>query len=78
VAIPAVDTSTGASTPAAIWILAVVAGIALAGLFLWLLGRRYGWSLDRWTRPFRAAVSEAVERTADLARDFWDWLRLGR
>jgi hypothetical protein len=75
---PNIDTAAGASTPLAIWILAVVAGIAALALLGWLAGRRYGWSLERWTRPFGAATTEAGERTADLARDFWDWLRRGR
>jgi hypothetical protein len=67
-----------ASTSLGVVILAVVAGIALACVVLWLLGRRYGWSLERWTRPLGVATREAIERTADLARTFRDWLRLGR
>jgi hypothetical protein len=78
VSAPRIDAAAGASTPLAIWILAVVAGLAVLALLGWLLARRYGWSLERWTRPFAAAATEAGERTADLAREFWDWLRLGR
>jgi hypothetical protein len=51
----------------------VLAAALLRGL-VWFLGLDAG----RVTRPIGASVTEAGERTADLAAEFWDWLRLGR
>ena len=57
------------------WILLALAVLAAGGaLAAWV----YGWSAERWTRPVAAALRDARERTADLAAEFWDWVRLGR
>lgn len=68
----------GADAPVPVWLLAALAGAALlaaAGASLaWLLG----WSAERFTRPLAAAGADAGGRGADLASEFWDWLRLGR
>ena len=70
--------SGGAAAPAPVWLLAGLAAIAvLAGLSA-LLSWFFGWSPERFTRPFAAATADAGGRTADLAGEFWDWLRLGR
>lgn len=59
-------------------VLIVLGGLVLAaaivGGLTWFLGLDAG----RVTRPIGASVTEAGERTADLAAEFWDWLRLGR
>jgi hypothetical protein len=52
----------------------LVLACALTGGLVWFLGLDTG----RVTRPIGASFTEAGERTADLAAEFWDWLRLGR
>ncbi len=57
------------------WIVLALAALAVAlALAAWV----YGWSAERWTRPVGAALRNVRERTADLAAEFWDWVRLGR
>ena len=60
-----------------LWAIIVIAAVALLALILlgaWLLGLA---PLGR-LQPLRASASEASERAADTAAEFWDWLRLGR
>jgi hypothetical protein len=75
---PAALAERGGDAPAPVWVLAVLAALALlggaAGAVAWLRG----WSPERFTRPLAAAAGEAGDRTASLAGEFWDWLRLGR
>jgi len=52
--------------------------LLLLGAGLGALAWVHGWSVERLSRPLRAAATEAGERTADLVADFRDWLRLGR
>ena len=59
-------------------LIAVLAGAAVVAVVLAVLTWIYGWSPERFTRPFGAAAVEAGERTADTAAEFWDWLRRGR
>lgn len=71
-------TLRGADAPAPVWLLGVFAGAAallgIGALAAWW----FGWSAERWTRPFAAATADAGGRTADFAGEFFDWLRLGR
>ncbi|HWH43605.1 MAG TPA: hypothetical protein VNT32_02640 [Thermoleophilaceae bacterium] len=70
--------SGGGGAPAALVLLAILAGLAaLAGLGA-LAAWFYGYDLRGTLRPIGASASEAGGRGADLAGEFWDWLRLGR
>lgn len=68
----------GADAPAPVWLLAALAGAAVAAGLLAVAMWFFGWSAERWTRPLAASAAEAGGRSADLAGEFWDWLRLGR
>jgi hypothetical protein len=60
-----------------LWAIIAIAGAALLVLALfgaWLLG----YSLIERLQPLRASATEAADRTADTAAEFWEWLRLGR
>lgn len=59
-------------------IVIVVAALALLVAGLVAATWFFGWDVDRFLAPRRAAVTEAGERTADKVADFRDWLRLGR
>ncbi|HEX8064997.1 MAG TPA: hypothetical protein VF520_00570 [Thermoleophilaceae bacterium] len=52
-------------------VLAAAAVTLLAALVAWLVG----WAPSR---ALRVSATEATDRTADLAAEFWDWVRLGR
>lgn len=63
--------------PAAVWLLAALAGLiaffaVLAGLAWW-----FGWSADRFTRPWRASWGEFGARLSDFGGEFGDWFRTG-
>ena len=58
----------------AIIVIAVMGAIALISFATWLLGYS---PLGRGG-ALRASATEAADRTADTAAEFWDWLRLGR
>jgi hypothetical protein len=69
----------GASeTPGPVWILAILGAIALAAGLVAFAGRWFGWSIERFTRPFEAAAADAGGRAADAAAGIWDRLRLRR
>jgi hypothetical protein len=65
------------STPAALWILAGLGALALLAALWALLARWFGWSADRWARPWRASASDFAGRFADRRVEFTDWLRTG-
>lgn len=52
--------------------IAVVAVVLLAAAGAWLLGFPI-----RGVEPLRQSAIEAGERTADVAANFADWVRLG-
>ena len=54
--------------------IVVVAVLALALAAVLVLGR----DPDSRLQPLRASAQEAGDRTADLAAEFFDWLRIGR
>jgi len=58
----------------AVIVIAAVVAIALIALVTWLLG----YSPFGRGGALRASATEAADRTADTAAEFWDWLRLGR
>lgn len=66
------------STPAAVWILAVLGALAVLAAIATALSWWFGWCLDRWTRPFRASASDFGGRLADTRLEFTDWLRMGQ
>lgn len=61
-----------------LFIVIVVAVVAVLAVALAAAAWFFGWDVDRFMAPHRAAVTEAGERTADRVADFRDWLRLGR
>jgi hypothetical protein len=82
-----IDSLATASSPAigvypsgsdAPWWLPLLGIIVLASGLALLVKRQRGWSAERFTRPARAAASDAGGRTADGAAEVWDWMRLGR
>jgi hypothetical protein len=65
------------SAPAAVWLLAVLGALALIAAVLGALAWWFGWSADRWTRPFRASTEEFAGRARDFRVELTDWLRTG-
>jgi hypothetical protein len=66
------------STPAAVWLLAALGALILlsavfAGLAWW-----FGWSAERFMRPWRASWDDFGGRLADLGGEFRDWIRTGQ
>ena len=68
----------GAEAPAPVWLLGVLAAAAAAAGLAALVAWFFGWSAERFTRPFAAAAADAGGRGADVLAEFRDWLRLGR
>jgi hypothetical protein len=65
------------STPAAVLLLAILGGLILlsalfAGLAWW-----FGWSAERFTRPWKASWDDFGGRLADVGVEFREWLRSG-
>jgi hypothetical protein len=59
---------------AAVWIAAIAALLVGAALLLsWL----YGYGAGGFGARMRTGAGDLRERTADMAAEFWDWLRLG-
>jgi hypothetical protein len=63
--------------PAPVWLLAALAALVVlfavfAGLAWW-----FGWSADRFTRPWRASWGDFGGRLADSGSELRDWLRTG-
>jgi hypothetical protein len=71
-----IPADTGVDVPLAVgllgWLLIVAALVAVVLAIV----TRLASGGDR--RPLAASIREAGERFGDLAREFWDWLRLGR
>jgi len=65
------------SAPPAVWILAALGALALLSTLWAALAWWFGWSTDRWTRPFRASASDFSERMREGRTEFTDWLRTG-
>jgi hypothetical protein len=65
------------SAPAAVWLLAGLGAlIAISALFAGLAWW-FGWSLERYTRPWRASWADFGARAADFRGEFGDWIRTG-
>ena len=65
------------NAPVAVWLVAALAALLLlsavfAGLAWW-----FGWSADRFTRPWGASWDDFGGRMADLGGEFRDWIRTG-
>jgi predicted signal transduction protein with EAL and GGDEF domain len=75
---PRLVAERGGEAPVPVWLLAALAALAALAGALTLAGWWRGWDVGRVTRPFGAAAADAGGRTADLAGEFADWLRLGR
>jgi len=65
------------SAPVAVWLIALLAAVLLlsavfAGLAWW-----FGWSAERFMRPWKASWDDFGGRAADLGGEFRDWLRTG-
>jgi hypothetical protein len=74
---PIENASKDDTAPAAVWLLAVLAGLVLlsavfAGLAWW-----FGWSAERFTGPWRASWGDLGGRLADAGIEFRDWLKTG-
>jgi len=66
------------SAPVAVWLLAILGGLALLAASLAALAWWFGWSAERFTRPFRASSGEFGERLLDFRAEFGEWVRDGR
>lgn len=75
--LPAAHAKRHDSAPAAVWLLAVLGGLALVAAALGAGAWWFGWGADRWTRPFRASSAEFAERLRDFRLELADWLRTG-
>jgi hypothetical protein len=65
------------SAPVAVWLLAALGVlIAISALFAGLAWW-FGWSAERFTRPWRASWSDFAARVADFRGEFGDWVRTG-
>jgi hypothetical protein len=65
------------SAPAAVWLLAVLGGLALLFAVFAALAWWFGWSAERFTRPWRASWSDFAARLSDFRGEFGDWVRTG-
>lgn len=65
------------STPAAVWLLAALGALALVAALVAAAAWWFGWSAERFTRPFRASSAEFAERARDFRLELTDWLRTG-
>lgn len=65
------------STPAAVWILAILGALAVLAAIAAALAWWFGWTAERWTRPFRASAADFSGRLSDTRMEFSDWLRSG-
>jgi cell division septation protein DedD len=66
------------TAPAAVWLLALLGGLALlsavfAGLAWW-----FGWSAEPFIRPWKASWDDFGGRLSDLGVEFREWLRTGQ
>jgi hypothetical protein len=66
-----------ADTPTPVWLLALLAALAVVAAALGGLAWWFGWSPDRFARPFRASCGDLRERLSDLGLEFREWLRTG-
>ena len=73
---PAASSSEDRDT-AAIVLLLVVGGLAIAALVLWAVARWQAWE-PPWLLRWRHATGEAGWRVGNAWSEFTDWLRLGR
>jgi hypothetical protein len=74
---PIENASKDDTAPAAVWLLAALGGLVLlsavfAGLAWW-----FGWSADRFTRPWGASWGDFGGRLTDAGGEFRDWLKTG-
>jgi outer membrane biosynthesis protein TonB len=74
---PIKDTRADDRAPAAVWLLAALGAFVLlsavfAGLAWW-----FGWSAERFVRPWAASWDDFAGRASDLGVEFRDWLRTG-
>ena len=79
IATPTVPTKVATTESSDIpgWLLPLLVFVSLAGLLI--AGVRIGgWSLERFTRPFKAGLAEAGGRSADALAQLRDSVRLGR
>ena len=65
------------SAPGAVWALAVLGALAVLAALAGALAWWFGWSAERFTRPFRASCGEFGERLSDFRLEFGEWLRSG-
>jgi hypothetical protein len=78
VASPPVDHPKRQETaPAAVWLLAGLGALALLAALAAALAWWFGWSAERWARPWRASIAEFADRFATGRAEFVDWLRTG-
>jgi hypothetical protein len=74
---PIENASKDDKAPAAVWLLALLGGLILlsalfAGLAWW-----FGWSAERFMRPWTASWDDFGGRVSDVGGEFRDWLRTG-
>lgn len=74
---PTANAKQDDSAPVAVWLLAALAAlIAISALFAGLAWW-FGWSLDRYARPWRASWTDFGARAGDFRGEFGDWIRTG-
>jgi hypothetical protein len=74
---PSVDGKRKDSAPAAVWLLAGLGALAGLAALVAAAAWWFGWSAERWTRPWRASISEFADRAATGRSEFMDWVRSG-
>jgi hypothetical protein len=65
------------TAPGAVWLMALLGALVVlcavfAGTAWW-----FGWSAERFTRPWRASWDDFGARMTDLGVEFRDWIRTG-
>jgi hypothetical protein len=66
-----------ASTPAAVWLLAILGALVVLSAVFAALAWWFGWSAERFMRPWRASWDDFGGRLSDLGIEFREWLRTG-
>jgi hypothetical protein len=65
------------SAPVAVWILAALGALALLSALFAALAWWFGWSGDRFTRPWRASWDDFGGRFSDVGSELREWIRTG-
>ena len=74
---PVNATKRDSEAPAPVWLLAVLGALALAAALVAALAWWFGWSTERFSRPFSASWADFADRARAFRLELGDWIRTG-